>query len=240
MDAESRNAVFASLREKGIKAIKVVAADGSKANGEVIVKGIRKRVLFISVAAAALISGFIVFSALRTQNSEPFSLPRRQIYGDAATIEVGVKTHWSSALESKGDRYLAHFVQPGKVEQAPSVTDDELSAALAADLEIIDSDSEEVRQVVRMVNGLKEEARAYVAAGGKIEIYMDRLEERQRMEDAFYTKALNDLKKLEEFAKEQGPKVKESTVQEWNKRNAELRAMGLRTIPLPDSLLGLN
>ena len=35
MDAESREAVFAALRERGIKAIKVVAADGSKANGEV-------------------------------------------------------------------------------------------------------------------------------------------------------------------------------------------------------------
>lgn len=35
MNAESREAVFATLRAKGIKAIKVVAADGSKANGEV-------------------------------------------------------------------------------------------------------------------------------------------------------------------------------------------------------------
>ena len=36
MEAESREAVFKALREKGIKAIKVVAADGSKANGEVV------------------------------------------------------------------------------------------------------------------------------------------------------------------------------------------------------------
>jgi len=35
MEAESREAVFAALRARGIKAIKVVAADGSKANGEV-------------------------------------------------------------------------------------------------------------------------------------------------------------------------------------------------------------
>ena len=33
MDAESREAVFVALRKQGIKAIKVVAADGSKANG---------------------------------------------------------------------------------------------------------------------------------------------------------------------------------------------------------------
>ena len=34
MDAESREAVFESLRAQGIRPIKVVAADGSKANGE--------------------------------------------------------------------------------------------------------------------------------------------------------------------------------------------------------------
>ena len=34
MDAESREAVFVALRARGIRAIKVVAADGSKANGE--------------------------------------------------------------------------------------------------------------------------------------------------------------------------------------------------------------
>ena len=33
MDAASREEVFATLRTQGIKAIKVVAADGSKANG---------------------------------------------------------------------------------------------------------------------------------------------------------------------------------------------------------------
>ena len=34
MEADSREEVFVRLRERGIKAIKVVAADGSKANGE--------------------------------------------------------------------------------------------------------------------------------------------------------------------------------------------------------------
>lgn len=59
MEAPSREAVFEALREKGIKAIKVVAADGSKANGEI--RGIRKRVLFASVVGAALLAGAMVF-----------------------------------------------------------------------------------------------------------------------------------------------------------------------------------
>ena len=59
MDAESREAVFAALRQQGIKAIKVVAADGSKANGEI--RGIRKRVLAASVIATALLAGIAVY-----------------------------------------------------------------------------------------------------------------------------------------------------------------------------------
>ena len=35
MNASSHEEVFSELRKRGIKAIKVVAADGSKANGEV-------------------------------------------------------------------------------------------------------------------------------------------------------------------------------------------------------------
>ena len=53
MEADSREAVFKALREKGIKAIKVVAADGSKANGEI--RGFRLRtVIAVGVIAAVL------------------------------------------------------------------------------------------------------------------------------------------------------------------------------------------
>ena len=55
MEAESREAVFKALREKGIKAIKVVAADGSKDNGEI--RGFRLRTV-IAVAVIAAVLGF--------------------------------------------------------------------------------------------------------------------------------------------------------------------------------------
>ena len=51
MNAASREEVFTALRAKGIKAIKVVAADGLKANGEV--RGVRKRVVAALVAFVA-------------------------------------------------------------------------------------------------------------------------------------------------------------------------------------------
>ena len=59
MRAPSREEVFASLRKRGIKAIKVVAADGSKANGEI--RGVRKRVVaFVALGAAILAGGIIL------------------------------------------------------------------------------------------------------------------------------------------------------------------------------------
>ena len=57
MEASSRDAVFKALRVKGIKAIKVVAADGSKANGEI--KGFRLRTV-IAVGVVAAVLGFLL------------------------------------------------------------------------------------------------------------------------------------------------------------------------------------
>ena len=57
MEAPSREFVFKALREKGIKAIKVVAADGSKANGEI--RGFRLRTV-IAVWVVAAVLGFLL------------------------------------------------------------------------------------------------------------------------------------------------------------------------------------
>jgi hypothetical protein len=59
MNASSREEVFAELRKRGIKAIKVVAADGSKANGEI--RGVRRRVVIILLALVALSVGIIAY-----------------------------------------------------------------------------------------------------------------------------------------------------------------------------------
>lgn len=56
-EAASREEVFSALRREGIRPIKVVAADGSKANGEV--RGVRLRVLVGSVFAAAALVGLV-------------------------------------------------------------------------------------------------------------------------------------------------------------------------------------
>lgn len=85
IDAASREAVFESLRAQGIRAIKVVAADGSKANGEV--RGVRTRVLAFSVAAAIL-AGLLVYVFFAGNETREMKLPGevesiRERLGDA-------------------------------------------------------------------------------------------------------------------------------------------------------------
>ena len=74
MDAESREAVFAALRQQGIKAIKVVAADGSKANGEI--RGIRKRVLAAAVFGAVVLA--VVGTVVVGRGLRPRRVPRKR------------------------------------------------------------------------------------------------------------------------------------------------------------------
>ena len=64
MDASSREEVFMALREQGIRPIKVVAADGAKANGEI--HGVRRRFIALSILAGmALTAGLALLIGFR-------------------------------------------------------------------------------------------------------------------------------------------------------------------------------
>ena len=100
MEAESRGAVFAALREKGIKAIKVVAADGSKDNGEI--RGGRLRTV-IAVGVIAAVLGFLlgltvmgVFSPI-----ENLLFPKRNIDMNEYTLMI-VSSICSLAVTAAG------------------------------------------------------------------------------------------------------------------------------------------
>ena len=61
MDASSRDEVFMVLRRHGIRPIKVVAADGAKANGEI--HGVRRRFVALSILAGMAIAAGIALLA---------------------------------------------------------------------------------------------------------------------------------------------------------------------------------
>lgn len=227
MDASSREGVFAALRAKGIKAIKVVAADGSKANGEV--RGVRKRVVAVLVALAAVCVGVVAYLggertgasvALEFETSET----RRQVIGDAAVIEKGIRTGWADVFEREGDRFLASFAIPGVEAGQRSTSEEEIRRVLNMKVEAKPTDSIEIRQIKAMVEGMKAEARRYLAAGGTAVGYGKRLVERQEAEIAIYRRIKNET---EAFRKTMSVDAFERYLEE---RNDELRNLGIKPI----------
>ena len=232
MNASSREEVFATLRKHGIKAIKVVAADGSKANGEV--RGIRKRAVAALVAFVALGVGIVAyFSGTRTGGNLTPSEPsfttdqdRRQIIGDAAIIEKNIRNGWSDVFKLEGECFLASFAIPGVKAGQRNTSEKEFQAALDNKCEVAETDSLEVRQIKAMVEGMKNEARRYIAAGGTIVEYGKRLTERQDAEIAIYNRVKADLDKASKTMKD------EEFMTYWEKRNDELRNLGIKTVGL--------
>ncbi len=232
IDAESRDAVFVALRVKGIRPIKVVAADGSKANGEL--RGVRKRVVAIIGAIAAIAVGIAAYVSLQSRKSlvslgtslfDP-DQTRRQVIGDTAVVDKGILTGWSEVFPEEGERFFASFAIPGVKAGQRNTTVEELTAALSRKVAPEPSDGIEARQIKSMVEGMKAEARAYIAAGGNIIEYGKRLTERQDAEIAIYERAKAD------FEAARKSKSEDELVAYWEELNDRLRNLGIKLLPL--------
>ena len=239
INAASREEAFAELRKRGIKAIKVVAADGSKANGEV--RGVRKRAVATLVALAAISAGVVAFfsgtrtAAVVAANSATAS-PRHQIYGDPAIMELLERGDFTTALSREGDRLLAVFAQPGRLMCTKGTNPRKLSPNAAAqfaayarnelgtdnDILINADDPREIRELKQIVNGMRDEMRTYLANGnGTPRSYWRRLNERTLEELRIYDRTKRELEN-------------EKSSEVWEQKNEALRTLGLRTIPLPE------
>jgi len=246
IDAESREAVFEALRRQGIRAIKVVAADGSKANGEKeegrrkkekVWRGVRLASLVLLVPLVLVVLILYRKAPERQANSPALSSPRHQIYGDPAIMEGFERGDFSSVLDRPGDRMLAVFAQPGRLmcqggfnpkwlsvtqlEALSKYAKDELEPG--HDLPVDVASPREVRELKQIVNGMRREMREYLANGnGTLRSYWRRLNERTCEEAQIYERTLREL----ENETDQSIRAE---------RNAALRAMGLRTVPRPRS-----
>lgn len=234
IDAESRGAVFAELRNRGIRPIKVVAADGSKANGEIL--GVRKRMVAAIAVVAALLAGFAVFFAQRITTSGQTdsdllltSLTRRQVIGDAAIIEKGLRTGWSDVFPAEGERFMASFAVPGVPAGLGSTTECEFAEALKHRVEVSEKDGIEARQIKAMVEGMKQEARRFISSGGSIQQYCRLLVARQNEEIGYYTRAKTEIEQAYASGMD-----REQLTDLWEMRNESLRQMGIRLIAMPD------
>ena len=230
MEAESREAVFEALRERGIRPIKVVAADGSKANGAPV--GVRRRVVAVSILVAVVAAVGATAAFLRIVRPTPVvdafqsDQTRRYPIGDAAIIEKGILTGWSDVFEYEGDRFLASFAVPGVKAAQRNTTVDEIKAALERSVSIANDDGLEARQIKAMVEGMKAEARAYVAAGGSVVEYGRRLTERQDAEIAAYERTKAGLERAKETMSGN------TLINYWESQNDKLRNLGIRPLTL--------
>ena len=240
VSASNRDAAFAALRARGIRPGSVADAPGffNKLFGR------GKRWIAIGVLAVlcvtlAIAVGRGVLTAPQPSAVEStFDSPlRRQVIGDAAIIEKGVRTGWADVFALEGERFLASFAVPGVPAAIRSTTEEELRKALDSDkngeavsspLQQKDQSTIEARQIKAMVEGMKADIRARLEDGWTIAEVGNALVRRQEQEIAYYQRAKNEIEQAK-------GKMTAAEVEElWERRNAMLRGMGIRLVPMPE------
>lgn len=227
--AASRDAAFAALKGQGVHPSRLVDAPGFA--NQLFGKG--KRWIAIGVLAAlSCVSVFVIRNLSRQVRNTAVifdDMTRRQILGDAAIIEKGVRTGWADVFEAEGDRFFASFAIPGMKAAVGTTNEDELQKVLCQTIGPAEKDGLEVRQIKAMVEGMKNEALAFVAAGGSLRQYGKRLVDRQEAELAIYNRAKSELDTLAKSGMN-----RQELEELWERRNDELRTMGIRLISMPE------
>ena len=239
--AADKEAAYSALKKQGIKPCRFEEAPGLF--NKVFGKG--KRWIVIGVLGALCLVLFVATLAFRRENTDLHSslitlnsslddATRRQVIGDLAVIEKGVRTGWSDVFDLEGERFLASYAVPGVPPAVASTSEEELKKALDHSSLItprssLESASLEARQIRAMVEGMKDELREYLSAGGNVKGYGNRLVRRQQQELGYYSRVKNEI----DAAVKSGIKG-DALVELWEKRNATLRAMGIKLVAMPN------
>ena len=208
MSAESREEVFIALRQQKIKPIKVVAADGSKANGEVRAGSLRWTAI---VVLSLLLLGAIIYIAELMYGDRTLRLPGTNIgdlvrSGSAGTpSDINIarpRVRKQLSLDDKGsvnclkqifnhpsEVFLVRFAEPGKPMMLPDVIDSEITDdffdALQDEIVIKDEDDNAIVELKQVVAGLKEEAKMMVASGRNFNEIIQYFAMQQEMESKY-------------------------------------------------------
>lgn len=229
--AADREAAYALLKKQGIKPSRFSEAPGffNKLFG----KG--KRWIAIGVLGVlCLVLCAVVAFRIGGDNDVGLrdtldATSRRQVIGDAEIVAQGIRTGWADVFAEEGERFLASFAIPGVPAGQRSTTEEEIAAALERSVEVAPSDPIETRQIKSMVEGMKQELREFLAAGGTIKQYGKRLVRRQEEEISYYTRAKAEMEQA--IRMRQGEREIAALV---SKHNASLRKLGIKPIILPD------
>ena len=241
ISAPNRDAAFSELNRQGIRPYKLQPAPGLW-NKVLSIGG--RGLAIIALAASLLVSLVVALTQhedivklekdedVREIVSEAItSKVRRQIIGDQGVIEKGIRTGWSDVFDHEGERFLASFAIPGVPATVRTTNVGALEEALGRKVDPAEGDGMEARQIKAMVEGMKDELRRFVDAGGTIEQYGRRLVARQDSEIAIFTRTSNEI----EQAIKRGLD-KNEVAELIDRRNEELRRMGIKLIPMPGGM----
>ena len=230
--ASDRESAFRILRARGIKP--GVLRDSPGVINAVIGKGKRWIAICILSGLVVVLAYLVIrrdsgsVSLIDTSDSV-YEAVRHQVYGDPALLEDIQRDDFAQVFALEGERGLAKFAQPGvilrfKDKDWRSSLSTCLEAVLTNKVEFVPGERREIREFKQIVNGMKSELRRYLSDGvGTTASYVKRLEERQTKEFKMYNLAKTELER-------------ETDVSRFEKRNSELRAAGLPTVPYPEDL----
>ena len=259
ISASCRDEVFASLREKGIRPIRVTVADGEVEQNDVNdERSGRRKIVFYALFAAfvLLVTGLILHSRSPLLHSSKvmtpqgpvvytvaLPLPRQTIPGDRSRIEAA--TGGKDVFQFAAEAYLARFAEPGRPLETKGEgnTPSNFMTCLKTPIRIASTDFTEVVDLKRIVAGMKLEMRAYLAGGGTTEQYLAELEKRQRLEISYRENAERRLNEILNGGRGMGNEEREARNQRlqaaylyWLKANAQLQSMGIYPLPLIPAL----
>lgn len=225
MGAPDKDSVYAALRERGIRAIKV--AERIQPVVRKGFKGLRKRDVLCLVLCALCIAGVVWFFATRKarratpvnrtieqsqqSNNRLSPLPRHQIAGFA-------NIDFAAVFANPSEAYLVRYAQPGVVipkGKPPLNLAEDLIDNLKTPMPIVEGEETSVTELRRTVLGVKNEIALLLTSGRGLDDVLGWLEERQRMEAAHRSKIIGNFKR--------GVTTKETA-------NRILRTMGLERI----------
>lgn len=210
MAASDKDSVYAELRKKGIRAIKV-----TERIQPVVRKGLaglRKRdIICLAVIGLLLAVGAVVLSRRMTkaevrvvEGSEPVAQPRQSQSGVVSSgvfqlaqsrprrwIELPKELDLATVFKHPHEIYLARYAIPGtsvanssETRCSPAVAQDFFDN-LNAGLVISERDDASVAELKRIVAGMKEDAKKYLTMPDGISKLCVWLEERQEMERGY-------------------------------------------------------
>ena len=239
ISAPNRDAAYSELNKRGIRPYKLHPAPGIWNKMSAI--GGRG----LTIVVLVLIVGVLVTIALNMHKDiveleqdgdvreivtgAITSKVRRQLIGDQGIIEKGIRTGWSDVFEHEGERFLASFAIPGIPATVRTTNVASLEEALKREIPAAETDGMEAMQIKAMVDGMKDELRGFVKAGGTIEQYGRRLVARQDAEIAIYNRTSNEI---EQAVKSNLGKAEIAEL--VDRRNEELRRMGIKPIQMPE------